>query len=672
MKRILLSIAILYWSFGGYAQLNDEQLRYESAFAELKQMVDDEIPISFKRAVFLTEYAFDNQLSYDSYLTDLEILRSMAGVVYRNDELDYRHKDIDDIRKAAAIYKVLKQPLVFGDSSGVQLAKEPFTYDMEDFWGEEDWSKMFVTKLLQTNTGNCHSLPALYRILADEMGIKVWLAMAPNHTYIKHWSDKTGWYNIELTTGSFPYDKDIKWNSYIKTEAVANGVYMDTLSAKENIAYIITDLAQGYTRKFGNGDVAAPIRWLETALRYYPDYINALILKAELQKKQYEQAMTDLEVVHFKELWGDHTMKKSFEEIEKIYFSIHQLGYRKMPKEMYLNWLFRVSNDTTKAPFKFDSPQPFKKYGYDVFMMTAGDGQNYEFYDQDSLAQIGTIKINRLTGKIASFDIKQVNDFRDEVISRMYDPAIGRFYQVDPMSLEYHDLSPYAYVANNPIRNIDPDGRNIYDMTTDKAHKSALARFAQTKQGQRFLAQYAKAGDVVGGVKFTQDGKYAHQHVAFYSTRMNANGRTRSFLRTRDSPTGLELGAVTQKTVGNNLDGLNNLSFAIDLNSGISEDQALETIGHESFIHVEKTTKDVEKGLAGISNGEFGSGEKMLENFANFMSGLSSDKDNDHKLAIDGKVATMEEFINALDQLTGGTKFRDMYESWKKEERKRQ
>ena len=45
--------------------------------------------------------------------------------------------------------------------------------------------------------------------------------------------------------------------------------------------------------------------------------------------------------------------------------------------------------------------------------------------------------------------------------ARWYDAAISRFTSVDPHADSYTNISPYAYVANNPILYIDPDGRDI-------------------------------------------------------------------------------------------------------------------------------------------------------------------------------------------------------------------
>jgi len=45
--------------------------------------------------------------------------------------------------------------------------------------------------------------------------------------------------------------------------------------------------------------------------------------------------------------------------------------------------------------------------------------------------------------------------------ARMYDPVIGRFMQKDAFSNDYPSLSPYVYVANNPLIFVDPDGNHI-------------------------------------------------------------------------------------------------------------------------------------------------------------------------------------------------------------------
>lgn len=43
--------------------------------------------------------------------------------------------------------------------------------------------------------------------------------------------------------------------------------------------------------------------------------------------------------------------------------------------------------------------------------------------------------------------------------ARLYDPALGRFLQPDPMAEKYYDVSPYCYCADNPVAYVDPDGK---------------------------------------------------------------------------------------------------------------------------------------------------------------------------------------------------------------------
>jgi RHS repeat-associated protein len=46
--------------------------------------------------------------------------------------------------------------------------------------------------------------------------------------------------------------------------------------------------------------------------------------------------------------------------------------------------------------------------------------------------------------------------------ARNYDPALGRWMNIDPLAEKRQWLSPYNYVQNNPLIRIDPDGRTDY------------------------------------------------------------------------------------------------------------------------------------------------------------------------------------------------------------------
>jgi RHS repeat-associated protein len=51
-----------------------------------------------------------------------------------------------------------------------------------------------------------------------------------------------------------------------------------------------------------------------------------------------------------------------------------------------------------------------------------------------------------------------------DFVARQHDPAIGRFLSIDPLCEKYYWISPYAYCMNNPVRYIDPDGRDIWEI----------------------------------------------------------------------------------------------------------------------------------------------------------------------------------------------------------------
>lgn len=159
--------------------------------------------------------------------------------------------------------------------------------------------------------------------------------LAPNHSYIKLYNQADGWYNVELTSGQFPTDVWIKASGYIHTDAIRNGIYMDTLSLKSTVAICLTDLAEGYQHKYpANYNPEFVLKCCNRTLEVYPNYINALLLKAETLLEMFTR--TDK-----KQYWQD---------AEKLYAHIHLSGYRKMPEKMYLEWLQSLKS-CSKTPY---------------------------------------------------------------------------------------------------------------------------------------------------------------------------------------------------------------------------------------------------------------------------------------------------------------------------------
>src|SRR5215218_1692870 len=50
---------------------------------------------------------------------------------------------------------------------------------------------------------------------------------------------------------------------------------------------------------------------------------------------------------------------------------------------------------------------------------------------------------------------------------RVYDPRLGKFLSVDPITSQYPELTPYQFASNRPIDGIDLDGQEF--LTAQKA-----------------------------------------------------------------------------------------------------------------------------------------------------------------------------------------------------------
>jgi len=339
MKYSILFVILLFHVLFCKGQTQDSvQMNYTVCLDSLKTLV--EANGSFKKAVFLTENCYlDNGMQYEHFERHISQLVSVIKAwQLANPLLNYHLADSTNFEANYSIFKFLKDTTRVISSGQKTFYLMPYTYDFVDFFGQQNWSTMFVTKLLSTHNGNCHSLPYLYKILADEFGAICWLALAPNHIYISNRCKKIGWYNTELTSGSFPIDAWIMASGYLPLQAVQNGIYMDTLSNQQSIALCILDLAKGYEHKVHNYHDGFILKCCDISLQYFPLNVQAMLLKAETLKRIYEKEKVQKATV----------AKEIYHQMEQLYVKLFDLGYREMPNKMYQQWLVSVVKERDK------------------------------------------------------------------------------------------------------------------------------------------------------------------------------------------------------------------------------------------------------------------------------------------------------------------------------------
>jgi RHS repeat-associated protein len=75
---------------------------------------------------------------------------------------------------------------------------------------------------------------------------------------------------------------------------------------------------------------------------------------------------------------------------------------------------------------------------------------------------------------------------------RIYDPRVGIFLSVDPITRQYSMLTPYQFASNRPIDGVDLDGREYSAITSWLADKVKASRYPRLSGAIRCLG----AGDI--------------------------------------------------------------------------------------------------------------------------------------------------------------------------------
>ena len=246
---------------------------YKQAFLQLGRL--DPNNFSITNAVYLVENAYyDNQMRFDRFNSMLQDRVRVVKQLLKREGLSTKN----NLALNYGIQKLYQQQIPFTDS-GKSYVELPFKYDFDDFMGEKDYRKMFVSKMLATNTGQCHSGPLNYLCIAEQLGAKAYLSLAPQHSYIQFRDNAGRLQSFETTNGRVVSDKWLIHSGYITSAALKNNTYLDTLSSRQLYAQMLGDLLLGYMAKFHKYDAFAD-QLRQAVLQVNPNNLTALIVGA--------------------------------------------------------------------------------------------------------------------------------------------------------------------------------------------------------------------------------------------------------------------------------------------------------------------------------------------------------------------------------------------------------
>lgn len=325
--------ATVRYTLPSYSKSDGTAFYYEA----FEKIILLDTTFSLKENNFLVENAyFGNTLDKAEF--DKVIAQSGQFLMAKMKEQGY------DLNSNAAknfmLFQFFSETLQLKSNSKKHL---PFKYDFEDYRGVKNYAKMFVTKLLATKTGQCHSMPLLYLILADEINAEAYLALSPNHSYIRFPDDKGKWYNIELTNGMLSTDSYILQSGYIKSEALQNKIYMENLTRKEMLSGLLADLAEGYIHKYGNDEFVKKV--IDKALELSPNSIRANMIKSNLDSARLDFVLRQ---VGKRPLENYPQAVEQIKQVKDQYSLIDRLGYEDMPEEAYQTWLQSMNKENEK------------------------------------------------------------------------------------------------------------------------------------------------------------------------------------------------------------------------------------------------------------------------------------------------------------------------------------
>ena len=315
---------------------------YRVAYEKLMQMNPDSFSLS--EAVFTVENAFfDSKMAVKNHAAELKRMADVVRQQLKREGLDPK----DDMALNYGIQKLFQKQMPYYDKKLKRtITIKPYTYDFKDFRGEENYYNLFVTKMMVTKSGQCHSMPLLYLMLAEELNAKAWLSLAPQHSFVQFRDRNGNLLNFETTNGNLVSSNWLLQSGFINANALKEKTYMDTLSKRQLFAQCLSDLLLGYMHKFGYDSYADKIRRTITAIN--PKNLTVALIDANLKTQWALSAIKQAGMPKETDLSNHPVAYQAYLTMHQSYEQIDALGYQDMPEAAYQAWLKTIEKEKKK------------------------------------------------------------------------------------------------------------------------------------------------------------------------------------------------------------------------------------------------------------------------------------------------------------------------------------
>lgn len=333
--------------------------RYKQSFQKITEMLKGKTKSSYADANYYLEAAYgDAYLTYKEFKSNIKesadfIKQWMQqkNIPFTNQNIHYA---IQQFMGDTLTLKINSQDTK--DRTQTTIYHFPFKYDYEDYDGEKDYRNYFSSKCLATGTGQCRSMPIVYLMLCEALGVDGYLSFAPYHSFIKFKNKDGKIINYEPTSHWTISDKWYQDNLGVGLMAKTTGIYLDTLNRKQAIANSLVDLAAAYMLNTPNADTTFILNCLNEAEKYFPkkNNLHIYLAKSSLLYRQLERALRQKGLKDLNNLSRYPDTNRIYTRLLKNEESLARLGYQEMPREMYDEMIQHQTN-------KINSPDAKKK-----------------------------------------------------------------------------------------------------------------------------------------------------------------------------------------------------------------------------------------------------------------------------------------------------------------------